>query len=250
MDSKGLQIDQSNAAFFQAATDVAHGKNVFLTGEAGTGKTTFLHYIVHFLKEELKREVVVLGPTGVAAVNAGGTTIHSFFYLPFRPLLMSDDIFRWPAQGTSGERPHIFNSFRYSKEHLAVLQGMETLVIDEVSMVRCDVLQAIDRILKVFRKRPDEPFGGVQVVLIGDAFQLPPIVPASEAFILNTEFPTRFFFGTRAFQEGNFKSPHFDEAVSPNRPCIHSPIEPSATRDDQHCRCFFASFKDAVAFGP
>ena len=207
MELEGLSIDQENPAFFQAATDVAHGKNVFLTGEAGTGKTTFLHYIVKFLKEELDRDVVVLAPTGVAAVNAGGATIHSFFYLPFRPLLMSDDIFSWPIEGASSDRRNIFNSFRYNKRQLSVLNNMETLVIDEVSMVRCDILQSIDRLLRVFRKRHDEPFGGVQVILIGDAFQLPPIVPASEEFILNTEYPTRFFFGTKAYQEGNFH-PH------------------------------------------
>ena len=85
MALEGLNIDQENPAFFQAATDVAHGKNVFLTGEAGTGKTTFLHYIVTFLKEELERNVVVVAPTGVAAVNAGGKTIHWFFRLPLRP---------------------------------------------------------------------------------------------------------------------------------------------------------------------
>ena len=206
MALEGLNIDQENPAFFQAATDVAHGKNVFLTGEAGTGKTTFLHYIVKFLKEELERNVVVVAPTGVAAVNAGGRTIHGFFRLPLRPLLTTDPVFSWPQEGAAKDQPNIFNSFRYTREHLDVLEEMETLVIDEVSMVRCDVLQALDRLLRVFRKRHHEPFGGVQVVLIGDAFQLPPVVPASEEFILNTEFPTRFFFGTKAFQEGNFQA--------------------------------------------
>lgn len=144
---------------FEAAYEAveAGGRSLFLTGKAGTGKSTWLHYLaLHTAKQ-----FVVVAPTGVAAVNSGGTTLHSFLGLPPRPLLPNDpDLKPFPKSHPSYE----------------VLQHLELLVIDEASMVRADVLDATDRLLRLNRKRHTEPFGGVQVVLVGDMFQLPPIV--------------------------------------------------------------------------
>lgn len=199
-----VEVDSDNLPFFHAVDAVMAGKNVFLTGEAGTGKTTFLHYISGCLQKE-RRQFVVLAPTGVAAVNAGGQTLHSMFRLPFGPLLMTDP--RFQKKSIPGVVPpeNIYTTFQYWKWKLELLEALETVVIDEISMVRSDVLQAIDRLLRVFRKRESEPFGGVQMVLIGDAYQLPPILKDNEVPILQGHYRTRFFFGCEAWAEGRFE---------------------------------------------
>ncbi|HRY98501.1 MAG TPA: DEAD/DEAH box helicase [Bacteroidales bacterium] len=192
----GLVLDPSNPEFNNAAAlvETLHPL-IFLTGKAGTGKTTFLKYI----RETCHRNTVVLAPTGVAAINAGGMTLHSFFNLPLRPFIPEDP-------GLSDLRskggPDIFSTFRYRKQKLDLLRSMQLLVIDEVSMVRCDTLDVIDRVLRVFRNKKHLPFGGVQVVLIGDNFQLPPAVGKEEKDILRQFYPSVHFFSARVIREG------------------------------------------------
>lgn len=156
--------------------------SVFLTGKAGTGKTTFLKRA----RERLGKRMVVLAPTGVAAINAGGQTIHSFFQLPFSPFVAG-------MKARESER----RSFRMSKEKKNLIRTMDLLVIDEVSMVRSDLLDAVDNIMRKYRQ-PSEPFGGVQLLLIGDLQQLAPVVKDSEWQFLSREYDTPYFFGSHA----------------------------------------------------
>lgn len=157
-------------------------KNIFLTGKAGTGKTTFLHQI----KQETPKRMVVVAPTGVAAINAGGMTIHSFFQLPFGPFIPGNS--KDPAR-----------QMRFSKEKIRLIQSLDLLVIDEISMVRSDVLDAIDDVLRRFRDRY-KPFGGVQLLLIGDLHQLPPVVKDEEWNLLREHYQTVYFFGSNALR--------------------------------------------------
>ena len=157
-------------------------RHLFLTGRAGTGKTTFLHQ----LRKESAKQLAVVAPTGVAAINARGVTIHSLFQLPFG-LLTPARLRREVAQK------------RLRKEKARLLQGLDLLVIDEISMVRADVLDAIDYILRRYR-RNNQPFGGVQLLLIGDLQQLPPVVKNEEAEALFQHYSTAFFFGAKALQ--------------------------------------------------
>ncbi len=156
------------------------GHSLFLTGRAGTGKTTFLRE----LRQTTHKQMVVTAPTGIAAINAGGVTLHSFFQLDFAPYI--------PGMRAKGKQ-----AFRFSQQKVKMIRGMDTLVIDEVSMVRADVLDAVDEVLRRFRD-PAKPFGGVQLLLIGDLQQLPPVVPDSEAQMLADHYRTLYFFGSKA----------------------------------------------------
>lgn len=158
-------------------------KNVFLTGKAGTGKTTFLHEI----KKDLTKRLVVVAPTGVAAINAGGVTIHSFFQLPFGPML-------------PGEMRDLDRQRRFTGEKIRLIKSLDLLVIDEISMVRADLLDGIDSVLRRF-KDPFRPFGGVQLLMIGDLHQLPPIVKDNEWMLLRDHYQTAYFFGSQALRE-------------------------------------------------
>ncbi len=160
-------------------------KNVFLTGKAGTGKTTFLHQLK---KDSLKRMVIV-APTGVAAINAGGVTIHSFFQLPFGPFLPDAS-------------PDLQRQRKFTLEKLRVIRSLDLLVIDEISMVRADLLDGIDSVLRLHKDR-NKPFGGVQLLMIGDLHQLPPIVKDEEWSMLQSYYNTAYFFGSRALQQTN-----------------------------------------------
>lgn len=161
-------------------------ESVFLTGKAGTGKTTFLKY----LKEHSAKNTIVAAPTGVAAINAGGVTLHSLFQLPLHPLLP-----------TNAGRQELLAKIRYNKQRLQLLRKMEVLIIDEVSMVRCDVMDAIDTILRSVRYKHNEPFGGVQLLFIGDLFQLPPVAQNHEWAVLQEYYTSTFFFDSKAIQE-------------------------------------------------
>jgi len=161
-------------------------ENIFLTGKAGTGKTTFLKY----LKENATKNIVVAAPTGVAAINAGGVTLHSLFQLPFHPFLP-----------TKNNKDQLLGTIRYNRQRQQLLRKMELLVIDEISMVRCDVMDAIDTILKSIRRNYDTPFGGVQLLCIGDLHQLPPVAQNHEWGILQEYYTTPFFFDSLAIKE-------------------------------------------------
>lgn len=192
--SKGLDI--SNDAFIHALEIALFSeKSLFLTGRAGTGKTTFLHTLRRINRE---KNMVVVAPTGVAAINAKGKTIHSFFKIDPRQIYLPGDP-RLQSQ-TSGKGVSIFDSFHYQKKQLDIIRRLDLLVIDEVSMVRVEILDVIDQILRVFRRKMHLPFGGVQLILIGDPFQLPPVVRPTEWEYLSKYYDTRFFFGANSFK--------------------------------------------------
>jgi hypothetical protein len=165
------------------ATDfVLHtNQTIFLTGKAGTGKTTFLHQI----KQASAKRLVVVAPTGVAAINAGGVTIHSLFQLPFGPLV----------PGAVEQEARKFN-----RDKIRLIRTLDLLIIDEISMVRADVLDGIDEVLRRYRHR-SEPFGGVQLLLIGDMQQLPPVIRDEEWNLLSPYYDTGYFFGSRALRQ-------------------------------------------------
>ncbi len=157
--------------------------NLFLTGKAGTGKTTFLKR----LKAESAKRIVVVAPTGIAAINAEGMTMHSFFQLPFAPFV-PDTTFN--TQG---------GQFRFGKDKIRVIRSLDVLVIDEISMVRADLLDAVDSVLRRFR-RSNAPFGGVQLVMIGDLGQLAPVAKDEEWTMLSQYYDTPYFFSSRALR--------------------------------------------------
>jgi len=163
------------------------GQNIFLTGKAGTGKTTFLKS----LKEKSPKRMIVVAPTGVAAINAGGVTIHSFFQLSFGPQI--------GLENASAQQN------RYNKEKINIIRSLDLLVIDEISMVRADLLDAIDRVLRRFRNR-NKPFGGVQMLMIGDLQQLSPVVKSDEWNLLKKEYETVYFFSSKTLRQTSYVS--------------------------------------------
>ena len=163
------------------------GKNIFLTGKAGTGKTTFLKN----LKEKSPKRMIVVAPTGVAAINAGGVTIHSFFQLSFAPQI-----------GIESEQ---VRQMRFNKEKINIIRSLDLLVIDEISMVRADILDAVDRVMRRF-KNGKKPFGGTQVLMIGDLQQLAPVVKSEEWNLLKREYETVYFFSSKVLKETSFVS--------------------------------------------
>ena len=164
----------------------ATGRSVFLTGKAGTGKTTFLKYIT----QTTTKRFVVLAPTGVAAINAGGSTIHSFFQLPLCPYL--PDV---KELITEYQMPERYRSLR--KERIKIIRTLDLLIIDEISMVRADLLDAVDMTLRKYR-RNDRPFGGVQLLMIGDAQQLSPVVKEAERQYMSQVYQSPYFFHSKA----------------------------------------------------
>lgn len=164
----------------------ATGRSVFLTGKAGTGKTTFLKYIT----QTTTKRFVVLAPTGVAAINAGGSTIHSFFQLPLCPYL--PDV---KELVTEYQMPEHYRSLR--KERVKIIRTLDLLIIDEISMVRADLLDAVDMTLRKYR-RNDRPFGGVQLLMIGDAQQLSPVVKEAERQYMSQVYQSPYFFHSKA----------------------------------------------------
>ncbi|HEX7366004.1 MAG TPA: helix-turn-helix domain-containing protein [Pelobium sp.] len=177
MLSKNPQLEL--ASEFVQFTD----RNVFLTGKAGTGKTTFLHQ----LKKTCPKRMVVVAPTGVAAINAGGSTIHSFFQLPFGPYV--------PGQGDKTNQNRKMN-----REKINLIKSLDLLVIDEISMVRADTLDSIDDVLKRYRDRT-KPFGGVQLLMIGDLHQLSPVIKDDEWALLKNHYSNIYFFNSSALKQ-------------------------------------------------
>ena len=172
---------EKNSELRHAWDFVEHtGISIFLTGKAGTGKTTFLRT----LKEKSSKRSIIVAPTGVAAINAGGMTIHSFFQLPLSPFV---------------PEANFKNRFDYSKEKRKIIRTLDLLIIDEISMVRSDVLDAIDSVLRRFREH-EKPFGGVQLLMIGDLQQLTPVVTPEDEVILQRYYDTSYFFGSKALR--------------------------------------------------
>ena len=198
MEVNHIQLDDNNVAFNQAVEFVRFtNKNLFLTGKAGTGKTTFLKYI----RETVDKKMVVLAPTGVAAINAGGQTVHSFFHIGRSIFTPTDNRLRRKAPKDDLDQLTIDSFFHFQEKHLKLIQSLELLIIDEVSMLRCDLLDVIDNLLRWLRECENEPFGGVQVLLIGDTFQLPPIVSNEEWKILEMFYDSPFFFHSQVIQD-------------------------------------------------
>ena len=164
--------------------------SLFLTGRAGTGKSTFLRYVM----ATCPKKMAVVAPTGIAAINVNGSTIHSFFKLPFKPLLPDDPDFNI-------EDGRLFQTLRYSKSHVKLLVNLELLIIDEISMVRADILDFIDKIFRAYTKKLDKPFGGKQILMVGDAFQLEPVVRREEWQMLKRHYNSPYFFAAQVFKE-------------------------------------------------
>ncbi len=163
-------------------------QSVFLTGKAGTGKSTFLKYIC----ANTKKKHVVLAPTGIAAVNVGGVTMHSFFKIPFKPVLPDDPEF---------DNHRLKSRMRYSKNFVELLRALDLIIIDEISMVRADVIDFIDKILRTYSGNSREPFGGKQLLFVGDIFQLEPVVTGDMRDILSRYYRHPFFFCARVFSQ-------------------------------------------------
>lgn len=186
-----MQVDTHNKEFQDALNLIQYTRqSVFLTGKAGTGKSTFLKYVC----EVTKKKHIVLAPTGVAAINAGGSTLHSFFKLPFYPLLPDD-----PNFSLQGGKLH--STLRYTSAHRKLIKEVELVIIDEISMVRADIIDFIDKVLRVYSQNMREPFGGKQILLVGDIFQLEPVVKNDEREIIGRFYPSPYFFSARVFQE-------------------------------------------------
>ncbi len=163
-------------------------RSLFLTGKAGTGKSTFLRYIA----ANTKKKHVVLAPTGIAAINAGGSTLHSFFKLPFYPLLPNDS--RYSVR-------NLRNTMKYNSEKIKLLREVELIIIDEISMVRADIIDFIDKILRVYNRNMREPFGGKQLLLVGDIYQLEPVVREDDKKLLSPFYSSNFFFDAKVFYQ-------------------------------------------------
>ncbi len=189
--------DSSNHLFQLAVRFVNQtNRHIFLTGKAGTGKTTFLKYI----RDNTFKKLAIVAPTGVAAINAGGVTLHSFFQLPhgsFLPVQQTG----WNSNNSFNTPHTLLKNLRLNNDKKVLLRELELLIVDEVSMLRADLLDEIDCILRHVRKKQFEPFGGVQMLYIGDLFQLPPVVKNDEWDILRQHYRSPFFFDAQALQQ-------------------------------------------------
>ena len=189
MTNKETDIDIHNREFQDTLKLVQYTHNsIFLTGKAGTGKSTLLRYIC----EHTKKKHVVLAPTGIAAINIGGSTLHSFFKIPFHPILPDDPQFSYRK---------LKEYLKYSASHRKLLKEVELIIIDEISMVRADIIDFIDKILRLYSQNMREPFGGKQLLFVGDIFQLEPVVKGDEREILNRFYQNPYFFTARVFTE-------------------------------------------------
>lgn len=200
------KIDTDNKEFQNALNLIQYTRqSVFLTGKAGTGKSTFLKYVCGMTK----KKHIVLAPTGIAAINAGGSTLHSFFKLPFYPLLPDDPNFSIRK---------IKDFLKYSSSHRKIIKEVELIIIDEISMVRADIIDFIDKVLRIYSRNLREPFGGKQILLVGDVYQLEPVIKADEREILNRFYPTPFFFSAKVFDEMELVSIELKKVYRQNDP--------------------------------
>ena len=189
MTHNDQNLDQDNIQWQQALQIVQYTRrSLFLTGKAGTGKSTFLRYVA----QNTKKKYVILAPTGIAAINAGGQTLHSFFKLPFHPLLPNDS--RYNVR-------NIRQTLKYSGVTTKLLRELELIIIDEISMVRADIIDFIDRVLRIYCRNMRQPFGGKQLLLVGDIFQLEPVVKPDEWQLLQPFYSSAYFFAAKVWQE-------------------------------------------------
>ena len=186
-------------------------RSLFLTGKAGTGKSTFLRYIA----ATTKKKNVILAPTGIAAINAGGVTLHSFFKLPFYPLLPNDS--RYSIR-------NIRKTLKYNSEKIKILKELELIIIDEISMVRADIIDFIDKVLRVYCQKMREPFGGKQLLLVGDIYQLEPVVKEEDRKLLTPFYQSNFFFNAKIFQ--HFQLVSIEKGISTDRSSVYQHFRP------------------------
>ena len=183
------QIDLENEEMQKALQIIQFTRrSLFLTGKAGTGKSTFMRHIA----ATIKKKHIILAPTGIAAINTGGSTLHSFFKLPFHPLLPTDK--RYSAR-------NIRDTLKYNGEKTKLLREVELIIIDEISMVRADIIDFIDKVLRIYNRNMREPFGGKQLLLVGDIYQLEPVIKEDERQLLRPFYPSCFFFDAHVFRE-------------------------------------------------
>ena len=189
MNYQAETLDLDNQEWQQALQIIQYTRrSLFLTGKAGTGKSTFLRYVA----QQTKKKYVILAPTGIAAINAGGQTLHSFFKLPFHPLLPNDS--RYSPR-------NIRKTLKYSGVTLKLLRELELIIIDEISMVRADIIDFIDKVLRIYCRNMREPFGGKQLLLVGDIFQLEPVVKEDEWRLMQPFYPSAYFFSAKVWQQ-------------------------------------------------
>ena len=183
-----MELDLDNKEWQDALQIVNFTRrSLFLTGKAGTGKSTFLRYVA----QNTKKKHVILAPTGIAAINAGGSTLHSFFKLPFHPLLPND---------VNYDRRHIKETLKYTSAQRKLLREIELIIIDEISMVRADIIDFIDKVLRIYT-RSYEPFGGKQLLLVGDIYQLEPVVKEEDRQLLRPFYQSAYFFNAKVWQQ-------------------------------------------------
>ena len=183
-----MELDLDNKEWQDALQIVNYTRrSLFLTGKAGTGKSTFLRYVA----DNTKKKHVILAPTGIAAINAGGSTLHGFFRLPFHPLLPNDSRYN---------RRNIKETLKYTSAQRKLLRETELIIIDEISMVRADIIDFIDKVLRVYT-RSYEPFGGKQLLLVGDIYQLEPVVKEEDRQLLQPFYPSAYFFNAKVWQQ-------------------------------------------------
>ena len=183
-----MQLDLDNKEWQDALQIINYTRrSLFLTGKAGTGKSTFLRYVA----DHTKKKHVILAPTGIAAINAGGSTLHSFFRLPFHPLLPNDSRYSWR---------HIKETLKYTGAQRKLIREVELIIIDEISMVRADIIDFIDKVLRVYTRNP-EPFGGKQLLLVGDIYQLEPVLKDEDRQLLQPFYPSSYFFNAKVWQQ-------------------------------------------------
>ena len=183
-----LELDLDNKEWQDALQIINYTRrSLFLTGKAGTGKSTFLRYVA----SHTKKKHVILAPTGIAAINAGGSTLHSFFRLPFFPLLPNDSRY---------SHRHIKETLKYTGAQRKLLREVELIIIDEISMVRADIIDFIDKVLRIYTRNP-EPFGGKQLLLVGDIYQLEPVLKDEDRQLLQPFYPSSYFFNAKVWQQ-------------------------------------------------
>ena len=217
-------IDLDNAELQNALQIIQFTRrSLFLTGKAGTGKSTFLRYIA----ANTKKKHIILAPTGIAAINAGGSTLHSFFKLPFHPLLPNDSMY---------SVRNIRNTLKYNSEKIKIIREVELIIIDEISMVRADIIDFIDKVLRVYCRNMREPFGGKQLLLVGDIYQLEPVVREDDRRLLNPFYRSSFFFDAKIFQQFQLVSIELTKVYRQSDPVFISILD--------HIRTSQAQMKD------